>query len=165
MARRLRPAWFAWLAALTAVAAVVAISPAVALPAAQGVFAGSYAGHGSGTVSGTSASGSVTAIGRGTVIGRGTLSGSGAGVFTSRTCVVFSGTLALSGKRGSITLAARRARACVASTDASVSFSGSAQVTGGTSIFAHARGSLSFKGIYHSRTGEVTISLRGRIRY
>jgi hypothetical protein len=116
-------------------------------------------------VSGTSASGSVTANGHGTV-GRGTLTGSGSGVFTSTTCLVFSGTAVVKGTRGSITLAAHRAQACAGSAAAnSVSFSGSARITGGTSTFKHARGTISFKGTYLRQTSAVTISLRGRIRF
>jgi hypothetical protein len=159
-------AWFRRLAALVAVAAVAVIAPSVAVPAVQHAFTASYAGHGSGTVSGSSASGRVTATGRGTIIGRGRLTGSGQGVFTSPTCVIFSGTAVLKGTRGSITLATRRAKACAESPDAnSVSFSGAAQVTGGTSTFAHARGTLAFKGTYRSQTSTVTISFRGRVRF
>jgi hypothetical protein len=152
-------------AVLVAVAVAAAIGVPVALPAVQHSFTATYTGHGSGTVSGTSASGSVTATGRGTV-GRGTLTGSGSGVFTSATCLVFSGAAVLKGTRGSITLAAHRAQACAASADAnSVSFSGSARVTRGTSTFAHARGTVSFTGTYVRETSAVTISLRGRIRF
>jgi hypothetical protein len=148
-----------------AVAAVAAVGAPVALPAVQHTFTASYTGHGSGTVSGTSASGSVTATGHGTV-GRGTLTGSGSGVFTSTTCLVFSGTAVLKGTRGSITLAAHRAQACAGSATAnSVSFSGSARITGGTSTFKHARGTISFTGTYLRQTSVVTISLRGRIRF
>ena len=160
-----RTVWLRGFAALVVVAAVLAIGAPVALPAVQHAFTGSYTGHGSGTVSGTNASGSVTATGSGTTIGRGTLTGSGSGSFTSPTCVVFSGSAVLKGARGSITLTTRGAHACGSAGATSVSFSGSAQVTGGTSTFAHARGTLSFSGTYAGQTHAVRISLHGRIRY
>ena len=154
------------LAALGAVLMAAAIVAPVALPAKSHAFTASYTGHGSGEVSGTSASGSATATGRGTIIGRGTLTGSASGVFTSQTCVVFSGTAVLQGRAGSIRLAARGARACAGSTDANnVAFSGSAHVTGGTSTFAGAHGTLSFTGTYLKQNGAVTISFRGRISF
>jgi len=46
-----------------------------------------------------------------------------------------------------------------------VSFSGQAKVLGGTSAFAHVRGTLSFTGKYVRLTNAVTISLKGRITY
>jgi hypothetical protein len=159
------PGWFRWLAVLGVVTAIAAIGAPAALSAAQHTFTATYTGHGSRTVSGVNASGSVTATGSGTV-GRGTLTGSGNGVFASTTCLVFSGTGVLKGTRGTITVAAHRARACAASASAtSFSFSGSVRVTGGTSTFAHARGTLSFRGSYLRQTSAVTISFRGRIAF
>jgi hypothetical protein len=104
-----------------------AIVAPVALPARTHRFTATYAGHGSGQVSGAHASGSATATGRGNLIGRCTLTGSGSGVFTSQTCVVFSGTAILNGSAGSITLTAHEARACAGSADASSVSSGSAK--------------------------------------
>jgi hypothetical protein len=148
------------------IATAAAIVAPVALPAKKHAFTASYTGHGSAEVSGASASGTATASGRGSIIGRGTLTGSARGVFTSQTCVVFSGTAVLKGRAGSITLAARGARACAGSSDANnVSFSGSAQVTGGTSTFAGAHGTLSFTGTYLRQNGALTISFRGRISF
>jgi hypothetical protein len=147
---RIRP-----LAVVAAFATAAAIVAPVALAAKKHAFTASYAGHGSGAVIGRAAAGSATATGRGRVIGAGTLTGSASGVFTSQTCVVFSGTAVLKGSPGSVTLAAHDAQACAGSTDAnSVSFSGSAKVTGGTSTFAGAHGTLAFTGTY----------LRGRNR-
>jgi len=42
---------------------------------------------------------------------------------------------------------------------------GQAKVIGGTSAFAHVRGTLSFTGKYVRSTNAVTISLKGRITY
>ena len=59
-----------------------------------------------------------------------TLTGSASGVFTSQTCVVFSGRGVLRGSVGAIRLVAHNARACAGGTDANdIAFSGSAKVT------------------------------------
>ena len=128
-------------------------------------FSATYAGHGQGEASGTSASGSATLRGHGRLIGRGTMSGSAHGTFTSQTCVTFSGRAALRGKVGSLRLRVRSAHACAAGSGDSVSFSGTATVTGGTATFAGARGRLSFRGRFDRATGSVTVSLSGVIRY
>ncbi|MGZ4390526.1 MAG: hypothetical protein ACXVRK_00170 [Gaiellaceae bacterium] len=128
-------------------------------------FSASYAGHGQGETSGTNASGSAALRGRGRLIGRGTMTGSAHGTFTSQTCVTFSGRAVLRGKTGSLRLATRHAHACVADGGNSVSFSGTATVTGGTATFAGARGRLSFRGSFDRATGSVKVSLSGVIRY
>jgi len=71
----------------------------------------------------------------------------------------------LSGKNGSLRLVAHRASACAAGGGNSVSFSGTATVTGGTATFAGARGRLHFSGSFGRASGRVTISLSGLIRY
>src|SRR5262249_3902274 len=128
-------------------------------------FSATYVGHGHGATSGTSASGSASLRGRGRLIGRGTMSGSAQGTFTSQTCVTFSGKAVLRGKTGALRLKARNAKACAAGGGDSVSFSGSATVSGGTSTFAGARGRLSFRGTFDRATGNVKVSLSGAIRY
>jgi hypothetical protein len=128
-------------------------------------FNATYVGHGQGATSGTSASGSASLRGRGRLIGRGTMSGSADGTFTSQTCVAFSGRAVLRGQTGSLRLRARSARACAAGGSNSVSFSGTATVTGGTATFAGARGRLSFRGTFDRTTGSVKVSLSGVIRY
>jgi hypothetical protein len=149
---------------VASIASAATMVAPVALAATSHPFTASYTGHGSGQVSGTRASGSATLTGRGSMIGPGTLTGSASGVFVSRTCVVFSGAAVFKGRPGTIRLATRRAQACAASTDANeVSFSGSAQITGGSAKFAGARGMLSFTGTYLRQSGAVTISFRGRI--
>jgi hypothetical protein len=159
--------WVRTVAVLAGVAAATAgIAGPNALAAKSHRFAGTYTGQGHGQVSGTTASGSGTARGRGSGIGASTLNGSARGVFTSRTCVVFDGTGVLKGANGSIRLAAHGARACAGGSNADVvSFSGSARVTGGTSTFAHAHGTLSFTGTYTRRSGGLTISFRGSLTY
>jgi hypothetical protein len=127
-------------------------------------FSATYVGHGRGEASGTSASGSATLRGRGSLIGRGTMSGSGHGTFTSQTCVTFSGKAVLRGKTGSLRLRTRHAQACATGGN-SVSFSGTATVTGGAVTFAGARGRLSFRGTFDRTTGSVKVSLSGVIRY
>ena len=155
-----------WAAFAALIAILAFASNSVAIAARSHAFTASYRGSGSGQVSGTTASGRATMTGRGRLIGASTLSGSGHGVFTSQTCVLFSGSAVLKGAVGSIRLAARNGNACAVTADASsVSFSGRAMVTGGTRIFAGARGSVSFSGAYTRQTGVVTISLRGRIVY
>jgi hypothetical protein len=128
-------------------------------------FSATYAGHGRGEASGTRASGSATLRGRGRLIGRGTMSGSAHGTFTSQTCVTFSGKAVLRGKTGSLRLRARHAQACATGGGNSVSFSGTATVTGGAATFAGARGRLSFRGTFDKTTGSVKVSLSGVIRY
>jgi hypothetical protein len=128
-------------------------------------FSAGYTGHGQGAASGTSASGNATLRGRGRLIGRGTMSGSAHGTFTSQTCVTFSGRAVLRGRSGSLRLRARNAHACAAGGGDSVSFSGTATVTGGTATFAGARGRLSFRGTFDRATGSVKVSLSGVIRY
>jgi hypothetical protein len=91
--------------------------------------------------------------------------GSARGTFTSQTCVAFSGRAVLKGKPGSLRLRAHNAQACVAGGGNSVSFSGTATVTGGTATFAGARGRLSFRGTFDRTNGNVQVSLRGVIRY
>ena len=157
----------ATLCAITAFLGAAAIASATSRgPAGKDHrFSATYAGHGQGETSGTSASGSATLRGRGRLIGRGTLRGSGHGTFTSQTCVTFSGRAVLSGKTGSLRLVARHAHACAAGGGNTVSFSGTATVTGGTATFAGARGRLSFRGSFDRATGSVKISLSGVIRY
>jgi len=128
-------------------------------------FSATYNGHGQGEASGTSASGSAALRGRGRPIGRGTMSGSAQGTFTSKTCVIFSGKAVLRGTMGSIRLRARRAHACAGGGGNSVSFSGTATVTGGTDTFGGAQGRLSFTGTFDRTTGSVKVSLSGVIRY
>jgi hypothetical protein len=53
----------------------------------------------------------------------------------------------------------------VAGGGSSVSFSGTATVTGGAAAFAGARGRLSFRGTFDRTTGSVKVSLSGVIRY
>jgi hypothetical protein len=93
------------------------------------------------------------------------MSGSAQGTFTSQTCVTFSGRAVLRGKTGSLRLKARNANACAAGGGNSVSFSGTAGVTGGTGTFAGTRGRLSFRGTFDRTTGSVKVSLSGVIRY
>ena len=128
-------------------------------------FSASYAGHGQGSTSGTTASGSATLRGGGRLIGRGTMSGSAHGTFTSHTCVAFGGKATLRGKTGSLRVRTRSAQACAPGSGNSVSFSGTATVTGGTAAFAGARGRLSFRGTFDRTSGGVKVSLSGVIRY
>lgn len=151
-------------AGFAVIAAAGTLVAPVALASTSHVFTASYTGHGAGKVSGTRASGSAKLSGRGRIIGRGTLRGSGQGLFVSRTCIVFSGKAVLKGRRGSIKLATRRARACSTHAD-EVSFSGTARITGGSATFAGAHGKLSFAGTYLRPSGAVTISFRGRISF
>jgi hypothetical protein len=154
-------------AALIGAAAVTAsIATPAALAATRHPFAGSYTGKGSGEVTGTTASGSGTATCRASGLGRSTLSGSAHGVFINRSCVAFDGTAILKSRTASIRLAASGAHACANTTDADVvSFSGTAKVTGGTSTFAGAHGTLPFTGTYLRRSGALTITFRGSITY
>ena len=146
------------------VLAAAAVSAAPVAGAEGHRFTAVYGGHGSGQLDGTSASGTATASGRSNLLGPGTLSGSARGTVTSETCVVFAGRATLRGEAASITLTARDAKACAAGSDAStVSFSGTAKVTGGTAGLTGARGTLSFKGTYVRQTGVVTISFAGRV--
>jgi len=144
-----------------ALVATCLLSPA-AWAAGTHRFSASYTGG----VSGTTASGKARLAGRGTPIGPSTLIGSGQGAATSPACFEVSGTATLKGRSGSIRISARDAKACVATSNPNeVSFSGSAKVLGGTSAFAHARGTLSFTGSYVRSTSVVKVSFKGRITY
>lgn len=129
-------------------------------------FTASYSGTGSGYANGKKAAGVGTMSGRGRPIGRSTLKGSGLGVFTSSTCVTFSGKANINGARGSLRLAMSGGQACASDSAAdSVSFHGRAHVVGGTKKFAGAGGTLRFTGTYTRSTRAVSISFRGRISY
>jgi hypothetical protein len=149
---------------ITCGAIAIFLGAPVAMAARSHPFTAAYSGKGAGAVNGAGASGSATMSGRGRLIGASTLTGSANGTFTDPACVLFDGTGVLKGAGGSITLAARRGHACAATADA-VSFSGQATVTGGTSSFAGARGTLTYTSSYNRGTGVVRVSLRGRIRY
>jgi hypothetical protein len=145
---------------------VALVATPVALSAKSHRFTASYSGKGHGAVIGTIASGSATLVGRGKPIGRGTLKGSARGVFTSRTCIRFSGTAVLNGTAGSFRLSTHRGRACASGTNPNrVSFSGTAKVSRGTRRFRGARGIVSFHGTYARESGAVTISLTGKLTY
>jgi len=110
--------------------------------------------------------GSAAMVGHGKPIRRATLRGSAHGVFTSQTCVLFSGTAVLKGTAGSFRLSAHRARACASGTNPNrVAFSGTANVSRGTGRFRGAHGIVSFHGTYARNSGAVTISLTGKLTY
>ena len=152
-------------AALAAIATATVVGPS-ALAARTHLFTASYPGHASATASGKTAAGSVTATGGGPTIGAGNVSGSGSGTLTGKNCFAVDGTGVLRGSAGTIRLSAHHAEMCAVSTTATtVSFAGSAAVTGGTARFARAGGELSFSGTYVQKSGTVKISFRGRISY
>jgi len=145
-------------------AAGALIAPAA--PAATShAFTATYTGSGQGQTSSTGASGSGTASGTGKPIGRSTLSGSATGVFTSASCLTFRGTAVIKGKSGSIKLAAHGLKVCPPSVAATVGFSGTARVTGGTAKFAGATGTLTFHGRYVGQDRSLKISFKGHITY
>ena len=153
------------LASLGAAAAAGLLAVSAAGAAQTHAFTASYSGTASGYASGDKAYGGATMSGRARRIGRGTLKGSGAGVFTSPTCVTLGGNATLNGDRGSLRLSVRRAQACSDNTADTVSFSGRARVVSGTKAVAGAGGALRFTGTYVRSTRRVTISFRGRIAY
>jgi hypothetical protein len=153
------------LASLGAAAAAGLLVVSAAGAAQTHTFTASYSGTASGYVSGSKAFGGATMSGRGRRIGRGTLKGSGAGVFTSPTCVKLGGRVTLKGARGSLRLSVRSAQACSDNASDSVSFSGRARVVGGTKAVSGARGAVWFTGTYVRSTHRVSISFRGRITY
>lgn len=144
--------------------AVSALAPA-ALTASSHAFEVTYRGKGHGQVSRTGASGSATGVGRGKPIGRSTLTGSARGVFTSSSCVTFRGSAVLKGATGTIRLAAHGVKVCPPSVAATVGFSGTARVTGGTAKFAGAAGTLRYMGRYVGQDGTLTITFKGHITY
>jgi len=146
-------------------AAVFALAPAAQSAGSSHAFSATYTGKGHGRVTRTGASGSATAVGRGTPIGRSTLSGSATGVFTSSSCLTFRGTAVLKRASGSIKLAARGVKICPPSVAATVGFSGTARVTGGTAKFAGATGTLRYSGRYVGQEGSLTITFKGHITY
>jgi hypothetical protein len=150
--------------AAAGLAAVSAFAPA-ALPASSHAFNATYRGKGHGQVTRTGASGTATAVGRGAPIGRSTLIGSARGVFTTASCLTFRGSAALEGPTGTIRLAARGGKVCPPSVAATVGFSGTARVTGGTAKFAGASGTLRYTGRYVGQDGSLTITFKGHITY
>jgi hypothetical protein len=154
------------LAPLGAAAAAALLVVASAGAAQAQIFTATYTGTGSGYANGKNAAGVGTMSGRGRLIGRSTLKGSGLGVFTSTTCVTFSGKATIRGAQGSLRLSMSGGRACASdSAGDSISFHGMAHVVGGSTKFAGAGGTLRFTGTYTRSTRAVSISFRGRISY
>ena len=153
------------ISALVTIAAAASLAPA-AVTARSHDFRATYTGGGAGQLSGTRASGSATAKGRANVLGRSTLSGAAFGVLKTPTCLSFDGDAVLEGRAGAIKVVTRGAQACIPTAAAgTVAFSGSARVTGGTKKFSHARGRLTFHGVYAQSARTVKVSFKGRVTY
>jgi hypothetical protein len=139
--------------------ATASASPSARSPRITATDGGTAAGQ----ADGGNAEGTAIATGRGRLIGASTFKGTARGTYGGQ-CLTLTGTALLRGRPGAIRLVVSEAQACAATAE-SVSFSGSAKVTRGTSTFAGARGKLTFKGTYVAANGALTISFRGRITY
>ena len=144
------------------VLAAAAVSAAPVAGAEGHRFTAVYRGHGRAARRGRVRPGTATASGRSNLLGPGTLSGSARGTVTSETCVVFElDERRFAARRPRSTLTARDAKACAAGSDVStVSFSGTAKVTG-AGLLAYGRPwHPVLQGTYVRQTGVVTISSR-----
>jgi len=122
----------------------------------------------------TSASPTVTSIsgtGTGTDLGTGTLSGSGQVPTTSTNAgFTFTGSGTLAGSNGSLDLSVVSSSANAPDGAGTVTLSGTAEVTGGTGVFATASGTLKFTGSFvisgvdsGSQTPAFTSTLSGTV--
>jgi hypothetical protein len=149
--------------AAAALGAAMLLAAAPAGAATSHPFSASYTGSGAGSVNGMTAAGYASGSGRASIIGAGSFRGSAHGMFTSTTCVTFSGSATLRGAAGTLTVRARQAHACVS--PAGGSFSGVVTVASGTGAVAGAHGTLRFRGSYDGTTGAVKISFSGSLAY
>jgi hypothetical protein len=131
-------------------------------------FTASYAGMVTEKVSGQNVTATPRGKGTGTLLGKSTLTGSVTATTSNPPCSPLNGTGALTGKVGTLKVKLlSTSRGCAAGEDDrdSISFSGSAKVTGGTGKFRAAKGTLRFTGHYDRSSGAFTVKLRGTLKY
>lgn len=153
---------------LVAAVALVAVTAGTALAAHTAAFKGSYAGKVTEKVDGQNVTALASGTGSGSLLGKGKLSGTVAATTANPPCSPLSGPGTLSGPKGKLKLKlVSPSRGCAASEEDqdSISFSGTAKVTGGTLAFRKARGTLRFSGHYNRKSGAFNVKLTGSLTY
>jgi CHRD domain len=131
-------------------------------------FKGSYAGQVREKVDGQNVTALASGTGVGTVVGKGKLLGTVAATTANPPCSPLSGTGAITGPKGNLTVTLLpTSRGCAASEQdqSSITFSGTAKVTGGTLTFKKAKGSIHFSGNYNRTNGAFNAKLTGTLTY
>lgn len=147
--------------------AVAAVLVGTALGSSAALVA-SYTGTVTEKVNGPSVTALPRGKGTGTLIGKSTLTGVVAATTANPPCSPLNGPGTLTSARGKLKLKLiTGSRGCAAGEDDrdSISFSGTAKVTGGTGKFLRAKGTLRFSGHYDRANGEFNVKLRGTVRY
>ena len=132
------------------------------------VFKGKYAGHVTEKVDGDNIAGATLGNGTGTAVGKGTITGTVTGTKANPPCSPLAGTGWITGPKGKLKVVIlSTSRACAASADDqnNISVSGNAKVSGGTSAFKKAKGSIHFSGTYDRASGNFQIKLTGKFTY
>jgi hypothetical protein len=160
----------ALLPAALAIALVVAVGSALgAAPKPKTVtFKGAYAGSVTEKVDGQNVTGLTTGTGTSTAVGKGKLIGNAAGTTANPPCSPLSGSGTLTGPKGNVKLLLLpTARGCAASADDqnNISVYGDAKVTGGTKLFAKAKGKLHFSGTYDRQGFKFSLKFTGKLTY
>jgi hypothetical protein len=155
------------LSLLTAAVALAVVVAGTALAAQTVAFKGTFAGKVTEKVDGQT----VTALASGTgssSIGKGKLSGTVTASTANPPCSPLAGPGAITGPKGKLNVKViSPSRGCAASEEDqnSISFSGTAKVTGGTLKFRKARGTLRFSGHYDRQSGAFNVKLTGSVTY
>jgi hypothetical protein len=160
----------ALLPAVLAIALCVAVGSALAAaPKPKTVtFKGTYAGTVNEKVDGQSVTGLTTGTGTSTAVGKGKLLGTANGTTANPPCSPLSGSGTLTGTKGNVKLLLLpTARGCAASADDqnNISVYGDAKVTGGTKLFAKAKGKLHFSGTYDRQGFKFSLKFTGKLTY
>ena len=153
--------------------AVIAVAVAYAGTAAGNStnFTASYSGKVHEVVVGDNVTGTPSGKGKASLIGKGTMTGTVKGSQSSSTgCTPLTGTGTLKGSKGSLKLKLTNSPApSTACGDQdnhnSITFSGSAKVTGGTGALKKARGTLHYTGKYDRGTGAFSVKLTGTLKH
>jgi hypothetical protein len=160
-------------AILVPVAAIgLAVSAGTAFAAAPKpktvTFKGTYAGQVTEKVDGSNVTGRANGTGMSTAVGQGALTGTVAGTTANPPCSPLTGKGVISGPKGKLKLTLlSNSRACAASAtdENSITYSGTAKVTGGTLKFKKAKGSIHFSGTYDRTSGAFNATFTGKLTY
>jgi hypothetical protein len=147
--------------------AVAAVLVGTALGGTSTAFTASYKGTVTEKVSGQMVTAVPRGKGTGTPIGKGTLTGTVTATTANPPCSPLNGPGVLAGTAGKLkVILLSTSRGCAASEEDrdSISFSGSAKVTGGTGKFRAKKGTLRFTGHYDRANGTFNVKLRGTLR-
>ena len=134
-------------------------------------FTAKYAGKVHEVVNGSNVTGTPSGKGTATLIGKGSMTGTVMGNQSSSTgCTPLTGTGTLKGPKGTLKLKLTNSpspsTACGAQDDHnSITFYGTAKVTGGTGAVKKARGNLHYSGHYDRGTGAFSVKLTGTLKH